>query len=264
MKKVLVISLLALVVMTMSSCLRVKLGENGWSIVNKAGRHNDTPTQVHQVNEVTQMQQFDEIDVAGPFNVILEQGQAATVRVEGTVDQLASMTIYVKDGDLVIDMKEDMVDSGKFFKGMRVFVSAPMVRSIEIAGSGSVTAPKVLAVGDMELEVAGSGDITLDGLTCKDLDIEIAGSGDIILGNVQADGLKNTIAGSGNIELASLISKNVKNEIAGSGDITLVCLHVDHVSTSIAGSGDVILRGTVGTHTEDIAGSGKVDVSGLK
>ena len=165
-------SLLALVVMTMSSCLRVKLGENGWSIVNKAGRHNDTPTQVHQVNEVTQMQQFDEIDVAGPFNVILEQGQAATVRVEGTVDQLASMTIYVKDGDLVIDMKEDMVDSGKFFKGMRVFVSAPMVRSIEIAGSVSVTAPKVLAVGDTELEVAGSGDITLDGLTCKDLDIE--------------------------------------------------------------------------------------------
>lgn len=264
MKKVLVISLLALVVMTMSSCLRVKLGENGWSIVNKAGRHNDTPTQVHQVNEVTQMQQFDEIDVAGPFNVILEQGQAATVRVDGTVDQLAGMTIYVKDGGLVIDMKEDMVDASKFFKGMRVFVSAPMVGSIEIAGSGSVTAPKALAVGDMRLEVAGSGAITLEELTCKDLGIEIAGSGDIILGNVQADGLKNTIAGSGSIELASLICKNVKNEIAGSGDITLVCQSVDHVSTSIAGSGDVILRGTVGTHTEDIAGSGKVDVSGLK
>ena len=217
-------SLLALVVMTMSSCLRVKLGENGWSIVNKAGRHNDTPTQVHQVNEVTQMQQFDEIDVAGPFNVILEQGQAATVRVEGTVDQLASMTIYVKDGDLVIDMKEDMVDASKFFKGMRVFVSTPMVESIEIAGSGSVTAPKALAVGDMHLEIAGSGDITLDRLNCKDLDIEIAGSGDIMLS----------------------------------------CLNVDQVSTSIAGSGDVILRGNVGTHTEDIAGSGKVDVSGIK
>lgn len=265
MKKIFVmLSLAALVVMTMSSCMRVKIGENGWSIVNKAGRHNDTPTQVHQVGEVTQMQQFSQIDVAGPFNVILEQGQAATVRVDGTVDQLTSMTIYVKDGDLVIDMKEDMVDAGKFFKGMRVFVSTPMVESIEIAGSGSVTAPKALAVGDMHLEIAGSGDITLDRLNCKDLDIEIAGSGDIIMGNVQAVGLKNTIAGSGSIELAALICKNVKNEIAGSGDIMLSCLNVDQVSTSIAGSGDVILRGNVGTHTEDIAGSGKVDVSGIK
>ena len=109
MKKVLVMSLVALVVMTMSSCLRVKLGENGWSLINKGGHSNNTPTQVHQVGKVTQMEAFDEIDVAGPFNVILEQGQASTVRVEGTVDQLGNMTIYVKDGDLVIDMKEDMV-----------------------------------------------------------------------------------------------------------------------------------------------------------
>ena len=264
MKKVLVMSLLALVVMTMSSCLRVKIGENGWSLINKAGHRNDTPTQVHQVNEVTQMQQFDELDVAGPFNVILEQGQASTVRVEGTVDQLGNMTIYVKDGDLVIDMKEDMVDASKFFDGLRVFVSSPVVKGIEIAGSGSVTAPQALAVNELNLEIAGSGDITLAQITCKDLEIEVAGSGDVVTGPIQADEVKNQIAGSGSIELTGIICKNVKNEIAGSGDITLNNLNVNHVHTSIAGSGDVILRGTVGSHSEDIAGSGKVNVSGLK
>ena len=244
MKKVLVMSLLALVVVTMSSCLHVKFGENGWSLINKAGRSNNTPTQVHQVSKVTQMEAFDEIDVAGPFNVILEQGQATTVRVDGTVDQLGNMTIYVKDGDLVIDMKEDMVDASKFFDGLRVFVSSPMVKSIEVDGSGSLTAPKALAVNDMNLEVSGSGDITLAQLTCKGLDIEVAGSGDVMTGPVQADA--------------------VKNSIAGSGDVRLNNLNVDHVSTSIAGSGDVILRGTVGSHSEEIAGSGRVDVSGIK
>ena len=237
-------SLLALVVVTMSSCLRVKLGENGWSLINKGGHSNNTPTQVHQVGKVTQMEAFDEIDVAGPFNVILEQGQATTVRVDGTVDQLGNMTIYVKDGDLVIDMKEDMVDASKFFDGLRVFVSSPMVKSIEVDGSGSLTAPKALAVNDMNLEVSGSGDITLAQLTCKGLDIEVAGSGDVMTGPVQADA--------------------VKNSIAGSGDVRLNNLNVDHVSTSIAGSGDVILRGTVGSHSEEIAGSGRVDVSGIK
>ena len=284
MKKVLVMSLLALVVVTMSSCLHVKFGENGWSLINKAGRSNNTPTQVHQVSKVTQMEAFDVIDVAGPFNVILEQGQAATVRVDGTVDQLGNMTIYVKDGDLVIDMKEDMVDASKFFDGLRVFVSSPMVKSIEVDGSGSLTAPKALAVNDMNLEVSGSGDITLAQLTCKGLDIEVAGSGNVMTGLVQADAVKNSIAGSGgieltsvvcnavknsiagsgDIELASVVCKEVKNSIAGSGDVRLNNLNVDHVSTSIAGSGDVILRGTVGSHSEEIAGSGRVDVSGIK
>ena len=264
MKKVLVMSLLALVVMTMSSCLRVKLGENGWSLINKYGHHNDTPTQVHQVGEVTQMQQFDGVGVAGPFNVILEQGNASTVRVDGTTDQLAQMTIYVENGDLVIDMKEDMVDSGKFFKGMRIFVSTPSVKSIEIAGSGTVTAPKALAVADLGLKVAGSGEITLSQLTCQDLKMQIAGSGDMTLGTVQANEVETEIAGSGDIELAGLICKNVKNKIAGSGDITLNNMEVDNVKTTIAGSGNVILRGKAGSHDEDIAGSGKVDVSGLK
>ena len=50
MKKVLVMSLLALVVMTMSSCLRVKIDGKDW---NFGGHTNDTPTQVHQVGEVT-------------------------------------------------------------------------------------------------------------------------------------------------------------------------------------------------------------------
>ena len=264
MKKVLVMSLIALVVMTMSSCMRVKLGENGWSLINKYGHHNDTPTQVHQVNQETQMQPFDGVDVSGPFNVILEQGQASTVRVDGTTDQLANMTIYVEGGNLVIDMKEDMVDSGKFFKGMRIFVSSPSVKSIEIAGSGTVTAPNALAVADLGLEIAGSGDITLAQLTCKDLSMEIAGSGDITLGTVQANEASGEIAGSGDIEVAGLICKNVKNQIAGSGDITLNNLQVGHVKSEIAGSGNVILRGKADSHDEEIVGSGKVDVSGLK
>ena len=64
--------------------------------------------------------------------------------------------------------------------------------------------------------------------------------------------------------MASLTCKKANNEIAGSGDITLNNLNVDHVKSEIAGSGNVILRGKVGSHDEEIAGSGKVNVSGLK
>lgn len=259
MKKVLVMSLLALVVMTMSSCLRVKIDGKDW---NFGGHTNDTPTQVHQVGQVTSMDAFDVVDVVGPFNVIFEQGESHSVRVEGTPEQLGKMTIYVKDGDLTIDQRKN--ESGDTFKGLQIFVTSPMVGALELAGSGKISAPKALTMNDIRLEIAGSGDITLAQLSSKNLYLEIAGSGDITLGTVQANEVKSEIAGSGDIEVASLVCKNVKNEIAGSGNITLSNLNVDHVKSDIAGSGDVILRGKVGSHDEDIAGSGKVDVSGLK
>lgn len=259
MKKVLVMSLLALVVMTMSSCLRVKIDGKDWYF---GGHTNDTPTQVHQVGQVTSMDAFDVVDVVGPFNVIFEQGESHSVRVEGTPEQLGKMTIYVKDGDLTIDQRKN--ESGDTFKGLQIFVTSPMVGALELAGSGKISAPKALTVNDIRLEIAGSCDITLAQLSSKNLYLEIAGSGDITLGTVQANEVKSEIAGSGDIEVASLVCKNVKNEIAGSGNITLSNLNVDHVKSDIAGSGDVILRGKVGSHDEDIAGSGKVDVSGLK
>ena len=262
MKKIfLTMSLLVLVMMTMASCLRVKVGENGWSLVNMSGHHNDTPTQVHQVNSATQMQPFDHLDVAGPFNIILEQGQESTVRVDGTVDQLGKMTIYVKNGTLTIDTKEDIINASNFFKGMQVVVTTPTISNIDIAGSGQVTAPNALKDDHINLSIAGSGNITLAELTCQDMKIEIAGSGNVTTGVVQANEVNTEIAGSGDIDVASLTCKKLSNEIAGSGDITFNNLNVDQVYSEIAGSGDIYLRGKMGSHKEDIAGSGKVHIN---
>ena len=256
MKKLMMLSLVALVAMTMTSCMHVKIGDKDWSL----GSHtNDTPTQVHQVGKATAMSPFDQVDVAGPFNVILEQGDSNTVRVEGTTEQLSKITIYVKDGSLYIDQRKQ--EDGNIFNGMQIFVTCPMVKGIEIAGSGTVTTPQALNVKDIYIEVAGSGRVTLAKMTAQDVKCEIAGSGDITIGMLQANEVRNEIAGSGNIDIAGLTCKNVKNEIAGSGDIVLSNINVDHVKTEIAGSGDVTLLGKIGTHDEDIAGSGKVHIN---
>ena len=246
-------SLVALVLTTMTSCMHVKIDGKDWSF---GGHENNTPTQVHQVGQSTEMNPFDVVNVAGPFNVIYEQGEAPTVRVEGTTEQLGKMTIYVKDGELYIDQRKSQ--SGDVFKGLQVFVTSPTIKGIDLAGSGKVTAPKALTVNDMYLELAGSGHITLAQLTCQDLKIDIAGSGEVTTGPIQANKVTNEIAGSGDINLTGLTCKTVKNEIAGSGDITLNDLNVDLVKSNIAGSGDVILHGNVKSHEEDIAGSGKV------
>ena len=255
-KHFMILSLMALVVMTMSSCMHVRINGKGWSL---NGNENNTPTQVQQVGQETAMNAFDDVNVIGPFNVIYTQGESYNVRVKGTPDQLAKMTIYVEDGELYIDQCKQ--EPSGTFDGLQVFVTSPTLEGIDMAGSGSVTVPEALKVNDIKLELAGSGKITLAQLNCKDLTIDLAGSGDITMGLVQANSVSNDIAGSGNIEIASLTCKNVDNDIAGSGDIKLSGLNVEYVTSDIAGSGDIILQGNIGAHEEDVAGSGKVRIN---
>lgn len=261
MKKIFVLSLVVMVSLTMMSCMHIKVGDKDLSL-GSMGRGNDTPTQVNQVGQETAMQPFDVLNVAGPFNVIMEQAAGNSVRVEGTAEQLGKITIYVKDNELIIDKRESK-SNGNDFKGMRIFVSLPSIKHIDIAGSGTVTAPNVITADDLGLEVAGSGGITLAQLNCEDLDIEIAGSGNVTTGPIQAKEVKSEIAGSGDISITGLMCKKLHNEIVGSGDMTFTDMNVDEVHSEIAGSGDIILRGKVGTHSEEIVGSGKVDVTGL-
>ena len=259
MKHLFMMSLVALVAMAMTSCLHVKIGDKDWSIGD--GHKNDTPTQVHQVQQVTEMQPFEKVNLAGPIDVIVEQGESHTVRVEATAEQLEKMTIYVENGCLYVDQRKS--EHGKTFDGVKVFVSLPMMKGLSIAGSGDITVPKALNVADMGISIAGTGDVTIAQLKCHDLGISIAGTGDVTMGPVLANEVKCDVAGTGDIDFAGLTCKNLNNSIAGTGDMTFNNLDVEHVTSSIAGMGDVILRGKAGSHKESVAGLGKVDVTGL-
>ena len=238
MKKILLMSLVALVAVTMTSCLHVKIGDKDWSIGD--GHKNDTPTQVHQVGQMTEMQPFDKVNLSGPIDIILEQGANHTVRVEATVEQLEKMTIYVENGGLYVDQRKS--EHGKTFDGVKVFVSSPMIKT---------------------LSIAGTGDVTVAQMKCHDLGISIAGTGDVTMGPVLANAVKCDVAGTGDIDIAGLTCKTLDNSIAGTGDMRFNNLDVEHVNSSIAGMGDVILSGKAGSHKESVAGLGKVDVSGL-
>ena len=95
MKRFFNLALVATVAMMMASCMSINLGENGG--VDK------TPTQVTGINQVTTMNQFDEVEIGGAFKVIYEQSSGNySVRIEASEQALKEMTVYVKDGQLRI------------------------------------------------------------------------------------------------------------------------------------------------------------------
>lgn len=258
MKKVFLMSLVALVAMTMTSCV---------NLVNKKYR-NDTPTQVSEVEKVTTMQAFEKVSVKAPVNVILEQNGSSTVRVKATDEQLKKMTIYVNDGELTIDMKEYSIG---LFDGMRdefgsvtVFVNVDALKHINISGAGNLTVPTALNTDDIEMHITGAGDMTVAQMTCQNLDINITGAGEVTMGNVQANTVNAHVTGAGNIEMDGLTAKSLDNRSTGASNMVFNNMNVDVVKSQISGAGNVTLSGKVGSHEENITGAGTVDISGLQ
>ena len=120
--------------------------------------------------------------------------------------------------------------------GIDVYITLPMIDELSVAGAGSIIGETDFTnVDDLEVSIAGSGDITLNG-SGEDLEVSVAGSGDIDLAGFKVDDCEVSIAGSGDCEVN--VSGSLEVNIAGSGDVKYKG-DPDKVKSSIAGSGDV-------------------------
>ena len=250
--KIFFLGLIALVSMTMMSCMSVTLN-NG-----KDGK-DTTPTQVPVANQVTAMQPFDQVEVAGAFKVIYEQGEKHSVRIEADEQAMKEMTVYVKEGELRIRQAVNRPKAK--LENVKLYVTSPAIDNISIAGSGMFTASQPISSNDLDSEIAGSGQILLVAVNGEKSTMQIAGSGSIEIGQLDCRKARAEIAGSGDVNLGTLKCKDFNIEIAGSGDVNCEHIDADNVHTDIAGSGDVNIKGNVRHSSKDIVGSGKVNIT---
>lgn len=183
-------------------------------------------------------------------DVMVTQGKQEDVRFEGEENILENLEAKVKGGVLYLEFKKNV----RNYEKLKIYITIPEITKLEITGSGSFIGQNDWNVGDIELEIAGSGEIKAR-LNAKSVEAEIAGSGDINLSG-SASNADFEIAGSGNIMGQDFQTENCKVEIAGSGDAKV---HVaKKLNVEIAGSGNVFYKGNPTDLNTDIAGSGKL------
>lgn len=185
---------------------------------------------------------FDQIEVAGPYEVEVATGSGPSVRASGSERAIERMVVEVEGGTLKIHPRKRKGFNIGWSKDRKVVLQ--------------VTVPSLRGA-----EVAGSGDISIDKVSGEHFEGGIAGSGGLSLGQVQVNSLSFGIAGSGGASLGKGKARRVEYEIAGSGDIDGGGLAAEQASVSIAGSGRIVANAS-GTADVDIAGSGDVRVMG--
>lgn len=202
-----------------------------------------------------QVADWDRFSFAGSgsvaLTVVADPSQARSVTVSAPSDVLALYKIGVENGQLSIEPKEGCIRGRNELK---VTANVAKLSRIELAGAADLTVAGRLAGEKLNIELAGSGTIALDG-DYRDMHTEIAGSGEISLRGSAARH-EVEIAGSGELSAAGLATRVSEVEIAGSGDCEIAVS--DALMVEVAGSGDVVYHGTPGTIRKDISGSGSV------
>lgn len=203
---------------------------------------------------------FNGIEAHGSFDVYYTQDSTSTVRIVGDTASIRH-TIVKSDGSTLTIAEAD----GKgLFKSksynVNVYITSPELAKVGMYGSGDFKTKGGVSSDRLDMEVAGSGSLVLDGVKANHLSINIAGSGNATTGHTATKTTDVSIAGSGNVGINGIKTDGLNTSIAGSGDIKITGADINRAKCAIAGSGDIDIKGNVRQCDRSIAGSGSVSI----
>jgi hypothetical protein len=205
------------------------------------------------VTETRNISNFSGVDlrVAGLVNFTQSPDYKVEVRAQQNI--LSFLETFVSNNRLIIRFDNDV--HVRTHEDVIINISAPDLNSLRVSGSGGIMTTGPLTPTAMEVDISGSGDITISDMEADYLDANISGSGDIKILNGSATEEKLKISGSGDMDLANVLAKYVTTTTSGSGDIRVHA--TDRLNVTISGSGSVYYKGQPAINTS-ISGSGKV------
>lgn len=191
-----------------------------------------------------------EVSLAGSDQVIITEGDSLSITLDGS-DKAGEAMRFERSGDRLNIARDSNVYDGSEKAIVRIEMPAPA--GLKIAGSGEIESAAMAS--DAEVDIAGSGSITIAELEAAELDVDIAGSGSVSANAGSVERLTVDIAGSGNVGLGDVMADDVEVEIAGSGNVNLASDGT--VDAEIAGSGQITVTGSASCSV-DSAGSGSL------
>lgn len=173
---------------------------------------------------------FTKVSSKGALDVEIKQGANSNVVVEGDENIVKIVKLKVVGDTLEVNTEGNYTTSTRLV----VKITMPKIEGIDLSGSGNTTVSGVTA-DDLDLDISGSGNIKIDG-TAKKLSASVSGSGIIEANTLEAQDAEADISGSGSIMVFA--TKNLEVDIAGSGEVRYK--GSPSLKKDITGSGEVV------------------------
>ena len=185
---------------------------------------------------------FDRISIPSFVDVYYTQNldqQCVTLTCDENLTEY--YRIQVRDGELIVDCKRSFYNKIDTY----VTVCSPVLNGVKLSGSGDLYIDEALtAEDDFTIEINGSGDADIAGITARSVTTSLSGSGDVGIEQFEAESAMFRSSGSGDIEVDNLTAESIKVATTGSGDCILKCKESGTLDIQISGSGDITVSGT--------------------
>ena len=189
------------------------------------------------VTQTRNLHQFDGVRASGSIDIEVINDQSQLVKVEADDNIMPYIITKVEDGMLDVHLKPNFMYHNI---NAKVYVSAPSLTKLTVAGSGSITSKDVLADNEqIGFKVSGSGDINAS-VDAPSIIASIGGSGTITLSGKTKD-FNCSLTGSGDFKCKNLLSENTTATVTGSG--TAHVYASVHLGGKVTGSGDIYYSG---------------------
>lgn len=187
------------------------------------------------VTEDRPVKEFDALRVSGSFEVIIEQGNEESLRIEADENLMEIIETDVRSGTLIIHTEENVIRA----ESLKAYITFIDLYDIEISGAVELDCIGDLAFEDLFIEASGATEIDLD-LNTELLEIGLSGSSEIDLSGTASE---MTIDASGAAELFAedLELKTCYLSISGAG--SAVVNVSDLLDIDISGAASVKYKG---------------------
>ncbi|HIP26943.1 MAG TPA: DUF2807 domain-containing protein [Flavobacteriaceae bacterium] len=204
-------------------------------------------------SETRNVGDYNEISVAGSFDVALVKGEEGKIKIKMEENLLEYLITEVNNGKLVIKWKKGTNIRTK--KSIHIVIPFTDIDAVSLLGSGDIIASDEIETTNFTTYLAGSGNITLN-VSSKSTNVKVTGSGDIKLTGSTSN-IDVLVTGSGSANSYNLKAKNADANITGSGNIYIFVSA--NFNAKVVGSGDITYTGNPENQNFKILGSGDIE-----
>jgi hypothetical protein len=200
---------------------------------------------------------YDEVAVAGWFDVELIEGTEGKLTIRGEENLLEYIKTEVKDNKLVVKVKKGVnLKPSSWGNGGGILVTVPVesISSVSLSGSGDVVSKTVIKADNFETRLSGSGDLSIQ-VEADNVVASLSGSGDVDLSG-SAGSFTVKVSGSGDVKAYELSANTVEATISGSADVKVTATEM--LYARVSGSGDIQYRGNPTKIDSKASGSGDI------
>lgn len=193
------------------------------------------------------------IEADGKFDITIEQATENKVEVVGDDNILPYIHTTKRNSKLFIETESGKCYSSK--ETVKIYIKSKEITYVKLDNSATLEC-RAITASNLELVLAGSGDINIYNMNIGKLTTKNDGTGNINLKSGSADETILTNNSSGNIDGQTLIQTTVEATNNGSGKISVY--FIESLNARIFGSGNIYYFGDKSKITIKDEGNGDV------